>query len=217
MPLTALVPLLPLLAGAFAVPQYLPQLLRVRRLGAAAGVSWSWAALAAVNNLAWAGYFVWSGVPSGLVAVLSCALVAGLLTHALTRLGGGVAPRVVAGVAAWVVVMALAGLLGGRLGLGAAMNVALIVQVAPSVVTAWRSRDVSGISVGTWLLVMGELTCFGLFGLATGDRTLLLLGVVGDAAGLLMLARVGWERVRQERPTAHPVTAPVPVTAGIPG
>ena len=51
MPLTALVPLLPLLAGAFAVPQYLPQLLRVRRLGAAAGVSWSWAALAAVNNL----------------------------------------------------------------------------------------------------------------------------------------------------------------------
>lgn len=217
MPATALVPLLPLLAGAFAVPQYLPQLLRVRRLGAAAGVSWSWAALAAVNNLAWAVYFVWSGVPSGLVAVLSCALVAGLLTHSLTRVSGGVDPRLVAGVAVWVAVMALAGLLGGRLGLGAAMNVALIVQVAPSVVTAWRSRDVSGVSVGTWLLVMGELTCFGLFGLATGDLTLLLLGVVGDAAGLLMLARVAWERVRRQRPAVDPATAPVPVAAGTAG
>lgn len=190
MSLIVLAPVLPLAAGAFAAPQYVPQLLRVRRLGAAAGVSWTWAALACVNNLAWAGYFLWAGMPTGLVAVLSCALVAGLLTLELTRSAGGVAPGPVALVLLWAVVMALAGLLGGRPALGAAMNVALLVQVVPAVVSAWRAPAATGISVGTWLLVMAELTCFGLAGLARGDLTLVLLGLTGDLAGALMLARV---------------------------
>ena len=37
--------LLPLVAAFLAVPQFLPQLARVRRAGTTAGVSWSWAAL----------------------------------------------------------------------------------------------------------------------------------------------------------------------------
>ena len=37
---------LPLVAAFLAVPQFLPQLARVRRASTTAGVSWSWAALA---------------------------------------------------------------------------------------------------------------------------------------------------------------------------
>jgi hypothetical protein len=48
---------LPFLSAAFAIPQFLPQIARLRRTGDAAGVSWPWAALTAVNNTAWLTYF----------------------------------------------------------------------------------------------------------------------------------------------------------------
>jgi hypothetical protein len=44
---------LPLVAAVLTVPQFLPQLARVRSAGTVAGVSWSWAALTSVNNAAW--------------------------------------------------------------------------------------------------------------------------------------------------------------------
>jgi hypothetical protein len=40
----SVIALLPLLAAIFAVPQFLPQLARLRRTGDTAGVSWTWAA-----------------------------------------------------------------------------------------------------------------------------------------------------------------------------
>jgi uncharacterized protein with PQ loop repeat len=46
------VSLLPLVAAVLATPQFLPQLLRLRRTGETTGVSWSWAALTSVNNAA---------------------------------------------------------------------------------------------------------------------------------------------------------------------
>jgi hypothetical protein len=43
----------PIAAAAFAIPQFLPQLRKLRATGDTAGVSWSWAALTSVNNAAW--------------------------------------------------------------------------------------------------------------------------------------------------------------------
>ena len=66
---------LPLVAAVLAVPQFLPQLARVRRAGTTAGVSWSWAALTSVNNAAWLAYFALSGFWTALVPAsrrLSC-------------------------------------------------------------------------------------------------------------------------------------------------
>jgi hypothetical protein len=71
--------LLPLLAAILAVPQFLPQLSRLRRTGETAGVSWSWAALTSVNNAAWAGYFAMSGSWTALVPAISATVLAGAL------------------------------------------------------------------------------------------------------------------------------------------
>ena len=70
--------LLPLVAAALAVPQFLPQLARLRHTGETAGVSWSWAALTSVNNAAWAGYFALSGFWTAMVPATSATLLAGL-------------------------------------------------------------------------------------------------------------------------------------------
>ena len=69
--------LLPLLAAILAVPQFLPQLARLRRTGETAGVSWSWAALTSLNNAAWGCYFALSGFWTALVPAISATVLPG--------------------------------------------------------------------------------------------------------------------------------------------
>ena len=64
-----------------------------------------------------------------------------------------------------------------------------MLQVAPAVWTAYRTDRPTGISRGTWLLILAELLCWGLYGLHESDPRLIVLGWTGVAAGLLMLAR----------------------------
>ena len=73
--------------------------------------------------------------------------------------------------------------------LGAALIAAFLVQVVPAVVAAHRTRRPTGVARGTWLLVLGEVACWGLFGAARGDGSLVVLGVTGGTAALLMLRR----------------------------
>src|SRR5690349_23075411 len=77
------------MAAVLAVPQFLPQLARLRRTGETAGVSWSWAALTSINNAAWAGYFALSGFWTALVPAVSATVLAGALAVMLARRGAG--------------------------------------------------------------------------------------------------------------------------------
>ena len=182
--------LLPLLAAILAVPQFLPQLARLRRTGETAGVSWSWAALTSVNNAAWAWYFALSGFWTALVPAISATVLAGALAVLLGRTGGGIPRRPAALALAWTALLIAAAGLFGRAGLGTALIAAFLVQVTPSVWTAYRSDRTTGISVGTWLLILGELLCWGVFGVYRSDPRLTVLGATGVAASLLVLARV---------------------------
>ena len=186
--------LLPLVAAFLAVPQFLPQLARVRRAGTTAGVSWSWAALTSVNNAAWLGYFALSGFWTALVPAISAALLSGLLAVVLARRGGGIPKRPLVLVSVWTVVLITAVAVSGRTGLGSALAVAFALQVTPSVWMVYRSEDTAGVSRGTWLLIFGELLCWGVFGIHEADPRLIVLGATGVAASLLVLARVSWLR-----------------------
>ena len=186
--------LLSLVAAFLAVPQFLPQLARVRRAGTTAGVSWSWAALTSVNNAAWLGYFALSGFWTALVPAISATLLSGLLAVVLARRGGGVPKRPMMLASAWAVVLLTAAAVFGRTGLGSALAVAFALQVTPSVWMVYRSKDTAGVSRGTWLLIFGELLCWGVFGIHEADPRLIMLGATGVVASLLVLARVSWTR-----------------------
>ena len=188
--------LLPLVAAFLAVPQFWPQLARVRRAGTSAGVSWSWAALTSVNNAAWLGYFALSGFWTALVPAISATVLSGQLAVVLARRGGlPTRPLVLA--SAWALVLLIAAAVSGRTGLGSALAVAFALQVTPSVWTVYRSRDTAGVSRGTWLLIFGELLCWGVFGIHEADPRLIVLGATGVVASLLVLARVCWPRSDQ--------------------
>ena len=86
----------------------------------------------------------------------------------------------------------------GRTGLGALLTAAFVVQVAPSIWTAYRTERPTGLSAGTWLLILGELSCWLTFGLYKSDPRLITLGLTGVTASALMLARIR-RAGRQER------------------
>lgn len=198
---------LPLVAAVLAVPQFWPQLARVRRVGTMAGVSWSWAALTSVNNAAWLGYFALSGFWTALVPAISATVLSGLLAAELARRGSGMPKRPMVLTSVWAVVLLTVGVAFGRAGLGSVLAVAFLLQVTPSVWTVYRSRDTAGVSRGTWLLIFGELLCWGVFGVHEADPRLIVLGATGVIASLLVLARVSWPRA-DPAPVTHLVQAP---------
>ena len=202
----------PIAAAAFAVPQFLPQMLKLRATRDAAGVSWSWAALTTLNNAAWIAYFALSRDWSALVPSCSVTLLAGLLTVMLTG-GQPVKRRSVALMAAWAATLAAVGSVNGRVALGTLLTAAFVVQVAPSLRAAYAAARPSGISGGTWVLILGELACFLVYGLHVADPRLITLGSTGVVASTLMLARVGWTAHRGDSPGATPAEHPTALPA----
>src|SRR4029453_6630683 len=176
---------LPIVAAGFGIPQYLPQILKLRRTGDPVGVSWSWAMLTSLNNGAWFVYFILSGYWSALVPSFAATLLAGVLATMLTARRRAVAP-----IAAWAALLVTAYVVAGRNGLGTLLTAAFVIQVSPSIWTAYRTRHPTGISRGTWTLVLGELTCWATYGLHRSDPRLIVLGFNGITASILMLARI---------------------------
>jgi hypothetical protein len=188
----------PIAATAFAIPQFLPQILKLRRTDDTAGVSWPWATLTSVNNAAWFGYFALSGYWAALVPSSSATLLAGALA-AMLALRGRAKARPAVLVGAWVALLTAAFTAAGRTGLGTLLTAAFVLQVTPSIWTAYRTDRPTGISQGTWLLILGELSCWATFGVHQSDPRLLILGFTGVAASLLMLARVWRARTAVRR------------------
>jgi uncharacterized protein with PQ loop repeat len=179
---------IPIIAAVFAVPQFLPQILKLRASGDTRGVSWSWAMLTSINNAAWLAYFILSGYWTALVPSVSATLLACLLAVMLC-LRSSTKVRPAALVGAWAATLVVALVLAGRTGLGALLTVAFALQVAPSIWTAYRSACPAGVSRGTWMLILGELSCWTVFGLHRADPRLIALGFTGLVASILMLAR----------------------------
>jgi hypothetical protein len=186
----------PVAAAALAVPQFVPQLRRLRATGDRAGVSLSWAALTCVNNAAWIAYFALARYWTALVPSVSVAVMAGVLAIMLIR-QARVGSRHLVLIAAWSAVLVTAGVAGGGAWLGTVLTAGFIVQVAPPLWTAYRVARPTGVSVGTWLLILAELFCWLIFGLHESDPRLITLGAAGVVASTLMLARIQFGALRR--------------------
>ncbi len=128
----------------------------------------------------------------------------------LARRGDGTPKRPAVLVSVWAVVLLTAVASFGRAGLGSALAVAFLLQVTPSVWTVYRSRDTTGVSRGTWLLILGELLCWGVFGIHEADPRLIVLGATG-CRGQSARARPGV--VAASRPDAGDPSGGSAVTA----
>jgi uncharacterized protein with PQ loop repeat len=195
----------PIVATAFAVPQFLPQILKLRATRDTAGVSWSWATLTCLNNAAWIAYFALEHYWTALIPSSSATVLAGTLAVLLSVRGQArLRPAILIGT--WATMLAAAYLILGRTGLGAMLTAAFVVQVTPSIWTAYRTEHPTGISAGTWLLILGELSCWLTFGLHESDPRLVTLGLTGVTASALMLARIHRTSKRERSAAPRPAT-----------
>jgi uncharacterized protein with PQ loop repeat len=179
----------PIAATAFAIPQFLPQLVKLRRTDDTAGVSWPWATLTCLNNAAWAGYFALSRFWTALAPSLSATLLAGALAMMLA-LRGRARLRPALLIFAWAALLAAALGVAGRAGLGTLLTAGFVLQITPPIWTAYRTKYPTGISPGTWLLIFGELAIWAIYGVHKSDPRLTVLGFTGVAASILMLGRI---------------------------
>jgi uncharacterized protein with PQ loop repeat len=189
--MTDLLDFAPIAAAVFAVPQFLPQIAKLRATHDTAGISWSWAVLTSLNNGAWIAYFALARYWTALIPSSSATVLAGTLAVMLTRRGRA-RPRQSALIGIWAVILITSCAVAGRAGLGALLTAAFIMQATPSVWTAYRTARPTGVSPGTWLLILGELTCWLIFGLYKSDPRLITLGTTGVIISVLMLARIHW-------------------------
>lgn len=188
----------PIAATAFAVPQFLPQIHKLRATRDTAGVSWAWATLTCLNNAAWIAYFALEHYWTALVPSCSATVLAGTLA-VLLSIKGRPQPRPAILISVWAAMLVAAYLVLGRTGLGALLTAAFVVQVTPSIWTACRAERPTGVSAGTWLLILGELSCWLTFGLYKSDPRLITLGLTGMTASTIMLTRIH-RASRPERP-----------------
>lgn len=180
---------LPFVAAAFGIPQFLPQFIKLRATGDTAGISWSWAALTSVNNGAWLGYFAASQYWTAMLPATAAAVLAGAIAVTLA-VRGCASRRAATLIGGWASLLIAGYAVAGPAGLGTLLTGAFVVQVLPSLWTAYRTPRPTGIARGTWLLILGELACWLGFGLHQSDPRLIVLGSTGVVASMLMLARI---------------------------
>jgi hypothetical protein len=155
--------------------------------------------LTSLNNAAWLAYFILSGYWTAVVPAASAVFLAGSVAIMLA-VRGMAAFRPLALICAWVALLLIAYVAAGRTGLGTLLTVASIIQVTPSLWTAYRTATPTGVARGTWLLILGEVTCWTAYGIHQSDPRLITLGLTGIIASTLMLLRI-----RRIRSTCEPV------------
>ena len=164
---------------AIGLVRALPQLVRLLRARDAHGVSVDTAATSSIVSFAWVTYGVLTAQGAVAAASGASAVMFALVTVVALRFGR--TARELRAAPAWLVVLLVAALTGGARGLGLLLPVSVLVANVPQLVVAWRERDLSGLSLGTWLLTVLEATVWGSYALVAGDRAILLYAVLNLA------------------------------------
>lgn len=165
-----------------------PQIVKLVRTGDSAGVSSTWPALGFVTNVGWFTYVISQELWTATLAPFATFLSYAVILWALRRTGRELRSSLGRGVT-WTALLVATTLIAGWTTLGVVLGLSYGVMLAPSIWTAYRTSDPSGISPGTWWIGSAEAVLWGYFGLFHADRGIVTFGIVGVIGATLMLAR----------------------------
>lgn len=180
-----------LVANVLGAGMAYPQARKLIRTGRTDGVSTVWVGISMAMNAWWLVYGVvmevWALVPVSSVSLLLYSTIGVVMLRsvgpsALRGIGLGIA-----GLGLLPVPFLLAGgwaLAGGVIGLGYG------VQLAPAVITAFRTSELGGVAAGTWVLALVEAALWLLYGSYVADSALLAGGGIGIGMASLILGRL---------------------------
>jgi uncharacterized protein with PQ loop repeat len=188
----------------------LPQLFRLLRGRDAHGVSVDTAATSSVVSFGWATYGLLTEQPAVTLATGSSALVFAAVTVLALRYGRTVLEMKAAPV--WLLVLLVAGMLGGSTGLGVLLPVSVLVANVPQLLAAFKEPDLTGLSLGTWSLSVTDGLVWGAYSVVAGDAAIIVFGVLQSATSIpIAIKRRLWDqRARPGRSAGGPGARSVP-------
>ena len=185
-----------LLAAALTLVAGVPQMLTSLRSSTAGVSAGTWATLTGVGAL-WTAWAVPSGVWPMVVSE-GCFTVCSAVIA--VRCAGPWRAAFMAGAASAALYGTWA--LGGATALGGAAVAGSIACRVPQLVKAWRSPDVSGVSPGSWALLLAASAAWAVAGIAKADVVLFLGGALSAASSVLVIALVRMSARRRNRAAA---------------
>ena len=174
----------------------LPQIVKLIRTRDSAGVSTTWPAIGVVSNVGWVVYLAQQTLWLSVAAPVGAVVGYGATLWALGSTGRPLRASFVRGAWFGLLLVGIAAGLGWT-ALGVALGLSFGVMMAPSLWTAFRTPDPSGISPGTWWLGIVEALLWGFYGWHHADAGILSFAVIALLGSAAMLGRYGWTRGRQ--------------------
>ena len=172
--MNALASILGLIGTLLGLVKAVPQLLRLRRAREAYGVSIDTAATSSIVSLGWAIYGVLTNQIFVCLASGATSLIFGLITTLALRFGRSPKEFKVAPI--WLGVLVLAGLSGGKDGLGLMFPISVLAANVPQLWIAYREGNLIDLSLGTWALSVTDGLIWGLYALLQHDNAIIGYG-----------------------------------------
>ncbi len=202
---TQLLTVVVIAANVVGATMAIPQARKVLRSRRVDGVSPVWAAVSAAVNAAWVPYGLAIGdlgiLPVSIVSVMAYLTIAvGICRYGDTPVAEVVARMLVSAIG--ILILPAAVLVSqGWVAAGVALGLLYGVQLTPAVVAVYRTADVSGVSMATWVIAFTEAALWGVYGFGRADAGLLSLAASGMFMASLVLARLMVRRPRRDRST----------------
>jgi uncharacterized protein with PQ loop repeat len=152
-----------------------PQLLRLLRAGEAHGVSLDTAATSSIVSFGWATYGILSHQPYVIFATGSSGLIFASITFFAVRFGRSVKEFKIAPI--WLGVLLLSGFIAEKNGLGIMLPISVLASNIPQIWVAYRERDLTDLSLGTWSLSITDGLIWGIYALLQHDTSILIYGL----------------------------------------
>lgn len=149
-----------------------PQLVRLLRERKAFGVSVDTSGTSCVVSLGWTTYGI---ITDQLFVTIASGIIASfffIITLAALRLGRSAREFRVAPL--WLAVLFTAVTVFGKTGLGLMLSISALISNVPQIRVAYREENLSGLSLGTWLLTLSGGLVWGLYGILQNDLTIMV-------------------------------------------
>lgn len=148
-----------------------PQLAHLLKARKSFGVSVDTSGTSCVVSLGWTTYGIITDQP---YVTLASGIMAGFFfvtTLAALRFGRSAREFRIAPV--WFVVLFAAAIFFGKVGLGLMLSISALISNVPQIRVAYKEENLSGLSLGTWLLTLSGGLVWGLYAILQQDLTII--------------------------------------------
>lgn len=148
-----------------------PQLIRLIRARKSFGVSVDTSGTSFVVSLGWTTYGI---ITHQIFVTLASGIMASfflIITLVALRLGRSVREFRVAPV--WLIVLSVSVLFFGKVGLGLMLSISALISNVPQIRVAYKEENLSGLSLGTWLLTLAGGLVWGWYAILQKDLTII--------------------------------------------